>query len=101
MCLDCAGSSPSQMIAVCWEREGRCRSMQLYAALSAPSSNHLMETSPGPNEQFLILVGAFDQLRRLAASAQNPFGSLRDRSYISLYLPGSMKARFFHSGGTS
>src|SRR5215831_13777982 len=101
MCLDWDGSSPSQMIAVWLARLARCRSMQLYAALRTPSSNHLIETLPGPKELFLILVGALYQCRRLAVSAQKPFGSLSERAYISLYLSASISARFFHSGGTS
>src|SRR6185437_4566143 len=64
MCFDCEGSSPSQMIAVCLPRLARCRSMQLWATLSTPSSNHLIEMLPGANETFSILVGAFIQSRR-------------------------------------
>src|SRR5215475_1467437 len=101
MCLDWDGSSPSQMMAVCLARVARCRSMQLYAALMTPSSNHLIETLSGPNVVFLILLGALYQCRRLAASAQNAFGSLIERAYMSLYLASSMKARCFHSAGTS
>ena len=41
----------------------------------------------------MILVGALYQWMRLAVSAQKPFGSLIERSYISLYLASSMKAR--------
>src|ERR1043166_2468760 len=101
MCFDCEGSSPSQMIAVWLPRLWRCRSMQLWAALSTPSSNHLIEMLPGAKDQLSILVGALIQSSRLACSAQNPLGSLIERSYISLYLAGSAQARLAQSAGTS
>src|SRR5215475_3152489 len=101
MCLDFEGSSPSQMIAVWLARLGRWRSIQLYAALRTPSSNHLIETLPGANDQLSILVGVFIQSRRLACSAQNPLGSESERAYISRYLASSIQARFDHSAGTS
>src|SRR6266571_1644431 len=101
MCFDCVGSSLSQMIAVWGARVCRCRSMQLWATLRMPSSNHLIEMLPGANETFSILVGAFIQSTRLACSAQKPFGSEIERAYISLYLAWSTQARFAHSAGTS
>src|ERR1700739_1588847 len=101
MCLDCEGSSPSQMIAVWLARLWRWRSIQLAATLSTPSSNHLMEILPGSNDQFPILWGAFIQSSRLACSAQKPLGSETERVYISLYLAWSTQARFDHSAGTS
>src|SRR5262245_24163318 len=101
MCLDCEGSSPSQMIAVWLARLARWRSMQFQATLRTPSSNHLMEILPGAKEVFSILVGAFIQSMRLACSAQKPFGSETERAYMSLYLDWSIQARFTHSAGTS
>src|ERR1700747_2036062 len=101
MCLDCEGSSPSQMMAVWLARLGKCRSMQLAATLSTPSSNHLIEMLPGANDQLSILCGVFIQSRRLACSAQNPVGSETERAYISLYLAWSTKARFAQSPDTS
>src|SRR5215468_5922102 len=101
MCFDCEGSSPSQMIAVWLARLCRCRSMQLWATLSTPSSNHLIEMFPGANDQLSILWGTFIQSRRLACSAQKPLGSETERAYISLYLAWSIQARFDHSAGTS
>ena len=65
-----------------------------------PSSNHLIETLSGPKETFLILLGVLYQWRRLACSAQKPFGSLIERSYISWYFAASTCARFVHSAGT-
>src|SRR5579871_3768432 len=101
MCLDCEGSSPSQMIAVWLARFGRCRSMQFQAAFKTPSSNHLIEMLPGSNDQLAILCGVFIQSSRLACSAQKPSGSLIERSYISRYLAWSTQARFDQSAGTS
>src|SRR5215469_18389306 len=100
MCLDCEGSSPSQMIAVWSPRLARCRSMQFQAAFNTPSSNHLIEMLPGSNDQFPALWGAFIQSSRLACSAQKPSESLIERPYISLYLAWSIQARFDHSAGT-
>ena len=54
-----------------------------------PSSNHLIETSPGPKETFLILLGALYQWRRFASSAQKPFGSFSERAYIARYFASS------------
>src|ERR1700759_582086 len=101
MCLDCEGSSPSQMIAVWLARFGKWRSMQFQAAFRTPSSNHLIEMLPGSNDQFPALWGAFIQSRRLASSPQKPSGSLIERSYIALYFAWSAQARFDHSAGTS
>src|SRR6478609_6001789 len=101
MCFDCEGSSPSQMIAVWLPRLARWRSMQLWATLRTPSSNHLMEMLPGAQETFSILVGACIQSMRLACSAQKPLGSEIERAYMSLYLAWSTQARFAHSAGTS
>src|SRR6476469_4912039 len=101
MCFDSAGLSPSQMIAVWSPRLWRCLSMQFHATLRTPSSNHLIETLPGANDVFSTLVKGFIQPMRLACSAQNPFGSLTDRSYISWYLAESIKARLAHSADTS
>src|SRR5262249_29010176 len=101
MCLDCEGSSPSQMIAVWLARLGRCRSMQFQAAFKTPSSKYLIEMLPGANDQFSILWGGFIQSSRLACSAQNPLGSFSERAYISRYLALSIQARFAMSAGTS
>src|SRR5215469_18451209 len=100
MCFDCEGSSPSQMIAVWLARLCRCRSMQFWATLSTPSSNHLIEILPGAKDQFPTLCGAFIQSSRLACSAQKASGSEAERAYISLYLAWSIQARFDHSAGT-
>src|SRR4051794_21083882 len=101
MCLLSLGSSPSQMIEVWLARPGRCRSMQLYAAFSVPSSNHLIDTLPGPNEVFLTLRNGVIQVMRLACSPQKPFGSATECSYISRYFGSLMVARCFHSAGIS
>src|SRR5580658_6559193 len=101
MCLDSEGSSPSQMIAVWLARFSRCRSMQLQATLSTPSSNHLIEMSPGSYEVFSTLVKGLIQSMRLACSAQKASESEIDRAYISRYLVSSTQARFAHSAGTS
>src|ERR1700692_1670810 len=101
MCLDCEGSSPSQMMAVWSPRLSRCRSMQFQATLRTPSSNHLIEILPGAKDVFSTLVKGFIQPMRLACSAQNPLGSLTERAYISRYLAESTKARLAHSAGTS
>src|SRR6202000_496746 len=101
MSFDCEVSSPAQMIAVWSPRVCRCRSMQLWAALSTPSSNHLIETLPGANDQFSILCGGFIPSSRLACSAQKPEGSVIERAYISLYSAWSIQARFDHSADTS
>ena len=66
-----------------------------------PSSNHLIETLSGAKEVFLTLVNGLIQSMRLACSAQKPFGSATERSYISWYLASLMKARCFHSAGIS
>src|SRR6266487_2470809 len=101
MRLDSDGSSPSQMIATWSARLARWRSMQLYETLVSPSSNHLIETLPGPKFVFLILVGVLNQCSRLASCAQNPFGSLIERAYMSRYFAASTCARVAHSAGTS
>src|SRR5512146_1229061 len=101
MCLASAfGSSGSQMIAVCLARLGRCRSTQLAATFSAPSSNHLMCRFFASHETFFTLVKGFTQSSRLASSPQNPSGSFTERAYISSYLAWSMKVRFFASAET-
>src|SRR5882757_5402904 len=101
MCLDSEGSSPSQMIATWLARLARWRSMQLYETLVSPSSNHLIQTSPGPRFVFLILLGVLNQCRRLASCAQKPFGSLIERAYISRYFAASTCARLAQSCATS
>src|SRR4051812_30684940 len=101
MCFDSEGLSPSQMIAVWSPRLWRCRSMQFHATLRTPSSNHLIEILPGAKDAFSTLVKGFIQSMRLACSAQNPLGSLSERSYISLYLGASIQARLAQSAGTS
>ena len=60
--------------------------MQFQATLRVPSSNHLIETLPGANDEFLTLVNGLIQSMRLACSAQKPLGSLIERAYISWYL---------------
>src|SRR5215472_10427033 len=101
MCLDFEGSSPSQMIAVCFERFGRWRSMQFWATFVTPSSNHLIETLCTSNEVFLTLENGVIQSIRSPCSAQNPFGSVTERLYIRLYLAAFTQARFAHWAGTS
>src|SRR6202789_3107761 len=88
------------MIAVCFARLARCRSMQLVLTFSAPSSNHLMERLSGSHETFFTFVNGFIQSMRLASSPQNPSGSFTERAYIASYLARSMKARRFQSSGT-
>src|SRR6185437_15500900 len=101
MCFDLDGSSASQMIAVWFARLGRCRSMQLWATLVTPSSNHLIETLRASNEVSLTLVKGVNQAMRFPCSAQKPCGSVSDRLYISSYLAALTHARFAHSAGTS
>src|SRR5271154_1236376 len=101
MCFDSEGLSPSQMIAVWSPRLARCRSMQFQATLSTPSSNHLIEMSPGAKETFSTLVKGLIQSTRLACSAQKPLGSETERAYMSRYLAASTKARLAHSADTS
>src|SRR5204863_1782365 len=101
MCLDCEGSSPSQMIAVWSPRLSRWRSMQFQAALSTPSSNHLIEMLPGAKDTFSTLWKGFIQSMRLACSAQKPLGSDTERAYISRYFASSTQARFDQSADTS
>src|SRR5207253_915700 len=101
MCFDSEGLSPSQMMAVWSPRFSRCRSMQFQATLRTPSSNHLIEILPGAKDEFSTLVKGFIQPMRLPCSAQNPLGSLTERSYISRYLAPSTQARFAQSPDTS
>src|SRR5947208_12782600 len=101
MCLDCEGSSPSQMIAVWSPRLARWRSMQFQAAFSTPSSNHLIEILPGANETFSTLWKGFIQSMRLACSAQKPLGSEIEWAYISRYFASSIQARLVQSADTS
>ena len=74
--------------------------MQLAETLSVPSSNHLIETSPGPNEVFFTLVYGLIQSMRLPISPQNPCGSSTERLYIAWYFVLSTQARLAHSAGT-
>src|SRR3954463_15591778 len=101
MCLDCEGSSPSQMIAVWSPRFSRWRSIQFQATLRTPSSNHLIEMLPGANETFSTLWNGLIQPIRLACSPQNALGSATELAYISRYLAASTKARLDHSADTS
>src|ERR1700750_1628732 len=101
MCLDCEGSSPSQMMAVWSPRFSRWRSMQFQATLRTPSSNHLIEMLPGANEEFSTLVNGLIQPMRLASWPQNALGSCTERAYMSRYLAPSTQARFAHSADTS
>src|SRR5208282_4687269 len=78
------GSSPSHKIAVWSARRLRCRSMQLAAALSVPSSYHLIVTLP-VKLAFLTLEKGLIQSTRLAASPQNLSGCLIESSYILKY----------------
>jgi hypothetical protein len=54
--------------------------MQLAATLSVPSSNHLIETSPGPNEVFFTFEYGLIQSIRRPISLQKPWGSATDLS---------------------
>src|SRR4051794_28737296 len=101
MCLDCEGSSPSQMMAVWSPRFSRWRSMQFQATFSTPSSNHLIEMLPGAKETFSTLWNGLIQSTRLACSAQKALGSATELAYISRYLASSTKARLDHSADTS
>ncbi len=56
--------------------------MQFHATFSTPSSNHLMEISPGAKDVFSTLVKGLIQPMRCACSAQKPLGSLTERAYI-------------------
>jgi hypothetical protein len=64
--------------------------MQLYAALVAPPSNHLIETFGLAKDVFLTLLKDLYQWMRLACSAQNESGSLIEAAYIARYLASSM-----------
>src|SRR3977135_1621940 len=101
MCLDCEGSSPSQMIAVWSPRVARWRSMQFQATFSTPSSNHLIEILPGAKEAFSTLWNGLIQPIRLACSAQKALGSATEFAYISRYLASSTNARLAQSADTS
>src|SRR4051812_24030181 len=101
MCLDCEGSSPSQMIAVWLPRLSRWRSTQFQAAFRTPSSNHLIEMLPGAKETFSTLWKGLIQSIRLACSPQKPVGSETERAYISRYFASSTQARFAQSADTS
>src|SRR3954466_9689648 len=101
MCFDSEGLSPSQMMAVWAPRLSRWRSMQFQATLRTPSSNHLIETLPGANEEFSTLVNGLIQPMRLASSAQNALGSFTERAYMSRYPASSTQARFAQSADTS
>src|SRR5690242_2631984 len=91
------GSSGSQMIAVCFARFARCRSMQFAETFKVPSSYHLMKRLSGFHETFFTFVNGLIQSMRLACSRQKPSGSFTERAYISSYFARSMKARSRHS----
>ena len=78
-----AGSSPSHRIAVRSGVRAAWRSTQLAATLSAPSSNHRIDTAPRAKEAFRPRVGATAQSSRRACSSQNPSGSSSERRYAS------------------
>src|ERR1700744_60215 len=94
------GSSPSQMIAVWLPRLARCRSMQLAATLSVPSSTQRTCSLSGSQETSLTLVNGFIQSRRAASLPQNPSGSVTDSVYRAPYSDADTYARRCHSPGT-
>src|ERR1700761_135827 len=94
------GSSPSQMIAVWLPRLARCRSMQLAATLSVPSSNQRTCRLSGSQETSLTLVNGVIQSRRAASLPQNPSGSVTDSVYRAPYSNADTYARLFQSSGT-
>src|SRR4051794_40057580 len=101
MRLDSPGSSPSQIIATWLARLARCRSMQFIDTFVTPSSNHLIETSPGANDVFFTLVNGLIQSIRLPCAAQNVSGTKTDEAYMLVYFAASTCARRAHSAGTS
>src|SRR5882724_11427194 len=101
MCLDSAGSSPSQMIATWLPRLARCRSMQFIDTFVIPSSNHLIETLPGSKDVFFTFVNGLIQSIRLPCAAQNASGVDADEAYILPYFAASACARRAQSVGTS
>src|SRR5580692_3037268 len=88
------------MIAVCFARAGKCRSMQLTETFSVPSSNHLMNRLSGSHETFFTFVNGLIQSMRRACSRQKLSGSCSDCAYIVLYLAALMRVRLRHSSGT-
>src|SRR6478672_8944428 len=100
MCLDSVGSSPSQMIATWSARPARCRSMQFIDTFVVPSSNHLIETSPGWNDVFFTFVNGLIQSIRLPCVAQNVSGAETDDAYMLPYFVASACARRAQSAGT-
>src|SRR5437667_8286455 len=74
MCFDSEGSSPSQMIAVWSPRLSRWRSMQFQAALSTPSSNHLIEMLPARKRDVLHLVEGLDPVEAFGVLAPESVG---------------------------
>ena len=73
------------MMAVCFARFGKWRSMQLAETFSVPSSNRLMKKLSGSQETFFTFVNGLIQSMRCACSRQNPSGSRSERAYISSY----------------
>ena len=81
MCLDCEGSSPSQMMAVWSPRLSRWRSMQFQATFRTPSSNHLIEILPGAKETFSTLVEGLHPVDALGLFGPEAVG-IADRAGI-------------------
>src|SRR4249919_2514750 len=100
MFLDSPGSSASQMIATWLARPARCRSMQFTATFVVPSSNHLIETSPGAKDVFFTFVNGLIQSIRLPCSAQNTSGVDADAAYMLAYFAASACAPRAQSAGT-
>ena len=66
--------------------------MQLEATLSAPSANHLIDTSGQAKlVSFARLYGRI-QSSRFPSSRQNPSGSATDAAYRDAYPPASIRA---------
>ena len=78
----------------------RCRSMQLAATFSAPSSNHLICRFSGSQETVADLGEGLDPVqprRFLAPKAVRVLHRLRHKR---AHIRAVIKARFFHSPGT-
>src|SRR6478736_2806361 len=75
--------------------------MQFTATFVVPSSNHLIETSPGPKDVFFTFVNGLIQSIRLPCVAQNVSGAETDDAYMLPYFVASACARRAQSAGTS
>src|SRR6202046_3530525 len=87
------------MMAILSPLVSRCRSRQLAATLSAPSSNHLIETGRS-KLVFCTTVNGLIQSTRLACSRQNASVFPTDSAYMRRYPASSISAWAATSAGT-